>query len=128
MADVHLETAVRLPPDMVRALCGEPFTGLQLKIVMGLVLLSQNTRTRTVRASRELLAQEMGVRPTGAFANALRRLISRGVVVVVDRGRGRRPNMYKVRGNPDHWQPLPNRLMPSYATVRHSGPVSQVAV
>jgi hypothetical protein len=123
MADVCLETAVRIPPDMVRALCNEPFTGLQLKIVMGLVLLSQNTRTRTVRVSHEALALELGMRPSGGFVDALRDLIARGVIVVVDRGGGRRPPTYRVCGNPGRWQLSPDARKSTYGAVRHSGPV-----
>jgi hypothetical protein len=125
MADVHLETAVRIPADMVRALCSEPFTGLQLKIVIGLALLSQRSRTRTVSVSREALALDMGMRPSGAFVDALHRLIARGVVVLVERGRGRRPSTYRVRGSPHLWQPLPDCRGSSYDAVRHSGAAAQ---
>jgi hypothetical protein len=130
MADVRLETAVRIPPGMVRALCSGSFTGLQLKIVIGLALLCQptRTRTRTVCLSHEGLALELGMRPSGGFVDALRDLIDRGVILVVDRGGGRRPPTYYVPGNPERWQPSPDSRRSRYRAVRHSGPVMQVAV
>jgi hypothetical protein len=128
MADVYFEPSVLVPSEMLHAFCSQRFTGLQIKLVLRIALLSQHRRPRTVRISRQELAAGMDMTCSGAFLSALRDVIARGVVVVVDRNSGRRPPTYRVRANPDQWQPLASRRQRAYPAVGHSGAALQVAV
>ncbi len=95
----------RVPTRMFEAMCERRFSVGEMRIVLTVLRLFQDgKRDRTIRISHADLARETGMRFSGAFVRALRQLIARGVVVIVEKGSGRRPPRYVLCGRPELWR------------------------
>src|SRR5690242_11828964 len=104
LVQVVPEGNVRFPPRMLRAISGGPFTGTQIRVLLALMTLANISPTGSVRISHAELATNVAMRQSGGFAAAMRELISRRVLVMVDRGGGRRPPAYKVERDVCQWR------------------------
>jgi hypothetical protein len=111
LANVVLEySSFRVPIPMFQAMCARGFTAGEMRVVLTLLrLMDGPRRDQTIRISHAALARETGIRFSGAFVRSVRHVISRGVVVIVERASGRRPPRYSLCGRPELWR-----------TVRHS--------
>lgn len=103
IANVSAAVPVTLPAPTICAILRSSVNGTQVRILLVLATIGARTRTQAVRISRPALARETGMRDSGAFGAALSDLITRGVVTVLDRGRGRRLSTYSVKDAISHW-------------------------
>jgi hypothetical protein len=103
VADVITEQGLRFPSAMVNEIIAGRLTMTELRVVCVVVRRRHRDRTAAVSLSYSELASELGLRPSGSLRATVIRLVKAGVLVVAQKGVGRRPTSYVVQTNPQRW-------------------------
>ena len=104
MADVQLEHGhVRIANRLFEAILDAEFTATQVRILLGLVRLTYGWRRRTVTIGQAALARAVHLNPGGTFRAALRELVTEGVVIQVEQGKGDAPSTLMLQKDFTQW-------------------------
>lgn len=106
MANVRLESPIRISLEMLDAMLAGRFTGTQYRILLALLADVQRAPSHEVCVSQPALAAAAGVALAGGFRAALQGLKHVGVIRIVAPARGRRGATYTI-GRAYEWRTRP---------------------